>query len=196
MNLTAEQNNKLEQYVVILQKWQKTINLVSKSTIDDIWERHIEDSAQLSPLIKKNLNILDMGSGGGFPGMVLAIIRPDLNITLVESDSRKCAFLQSVSRETSTVVSIINERIETINLTSPPDIISARALSSIDNLLNYSWPHIKTNPALKCIFLKGEKADLEIEDAQKSFNFNYNTIRSVTNSQAKIIEITNVSRET
>ena len=124
----------LKHYYGLLLKWQKTINLVSPSTLDDAWNRHFEDSIQVVSYIPENMKILcDIGSGAGFPGLVIAIERPDIQVHLVESDSRKCAFMRTVSRETNlSNVTIHNDRIENVIGDIDADYVSARALASLN----------------------------------------------------------------
>ena len=112
--MSPEITEKLRKYESLLLKWQKTINLVSSSTLKDVWARHFEDSLQIIDLVPDTVKtVWDLGSGAGFPGLVLAIARPDLSVNLVESDVRKSAFLQNVSRETmSGNVYIRNGRLE------------------------------------------------------------------------------------
>src|SRR6478672_13817197 len=94
VDVSRETRDRLEALVLTLGRWQKAVNLVGKATLEDIWVRHILDSAQLVPLIpKKAQSLVDLGSGGGFPGLVLAALRPELNVTLIEADARKGAFL-------------------------------------------------------------------------------------------------------
>jgi len=103
----------LQTYQELLHKWQKRINLVSNNTIKDSWERHFEDSLQIIDLIPEmTKNLVDLGSGAGFPGLVIAIEKPEISVTLVESDQKKCSFLKTVSRETNTDVNVINDRIQ------------------------------------------------------------------------------------
>jgi 16S rRNA (guanine527-N7)-methyltransferase len=200
-SFSPEQTEKLERYLALLNKWQKTINLVSPKTLENAWQRHILDSAQLIPLIDTlhpsgPLKILDMGSGAGFPGLVLASLRSNWNISLIESDTRKCAFLQNVSRETSTPVTIINQRIEQLSPDQNPDIITARALASLTDLCAYTLPYFESNPTLTGFFLKGQQVESEISDCQKQFDFSYDLSPSQTDLEARIIKIGNVQRRT
>jgi 16S rRNA (guanine527-N7)-methyltransferase len=146
----------LRHYQALLVKWQEKINLVSPTTIQDSWKRHFEDSLQLLPLVPEGAKTLyDLGCGAGFPGLVLAMARPDLAVTLVESDAKKCAFLTAVSRETGVQVTIQNSRIEAATATlPPPDIITARALASLEKLFDLAHPWLASNPVL--IFPKGK----------------------------------------
>ncbi len=132
-DVSRETRHRLEVFVETLERWQKAINLVSRNTMDGVWKRHIVDSAQVVPLIPGTAETLaDLGSGGGFPGLVIAAMRPDLRVTLIESDARKAAFLGEVGRrmglENQPKIAI--SRIET----APPaaaDVVTARALAPL-----------------------------------------------------------------
>ena len=208
---SAEIMEKLKLYESLLHKWQKAINLVSPGTLDNTWNRHFEDSLQLLPVIlnageeskypsgttlsqegKNSLTLFDLGSGGGFPGMVLAMARPDINVHLIESDSKKCSFLKTVSRESLTPVTVHNARIESVETESVPDLITARALASLDKLLDWCLPWAKKNPDLIMVFLKGEKTAEEIAEAELKHSFDYKIYDSVTDSSGKIIVISNL----
>ena len=195
MNFSENTIEKLKIYENTLKKWQKKINLISPATVSDIWERHIMDSAQLYPLLsKQEQTILDLGSGAGFPGLVLAIIdkyeaKNKWNIHLVESDTRKCVFMQEVARLCQLNVFIHNCRIEDM----PPlqaDVITARALKETKTLLHYVQPFLK--PDTICLFLKGENADLELNWAANEYSFIVEKIPSLTQGSSilKIMEIT------
>lgn len=192
-DLTEEQGLKLQTYVELLRKWQKKINLVSNTTIKHAWERHIEDSLQLVPIIKENagdkrLKMMDMGCGAGFPGLVLAVL--DIaDISLVESDMRKCLFMKEVARQTETTVDVVNKRIEKAEL-SDMDLVSARALAALDMLCDYAHPFL--NDEGKCLFLKGEKADQEVSEARKKWQFDVKTYPSVTSNVAQILLLSNL----
>lgn len=190
VDVSRETKEKLYHYQSLLHKWQKAINLVSKSTLNASEKRHFLDSYQLLDYIVRDVNsLVDFGSGAGFPGLVLAICRPDLDVHLVESDQRKCTFLQTVSREThATNVTIHNQRIEEL-APFKVDLCTARALKELDQLLAFSKPFAPE----QCLFLKGETYALEVERArQAGWRFDLNTYQSVTNKQAKILELTNI----
>jgi len=136
------------------------------------------------------LNLFDIGSGAGFPGLVLAMLRPDLKVHLIESDHRKCTFLSTVSRETMTPAVIYNERIESLSTEIIPDIITARALAPLDKLLGYALPWAIKNPALILLLLKGEKAENEITTARQNFDFTLAECPSRTDKAARILRIT------
>ncbi|MCB9988011.1 MAG: 16S rRNA (guanine(527)-N(7))-methyltransferase RsmG [Rhodospirillales bacterium] len=211
MNVSRESLEKLKAYEALLHKWQKAVNLVSPNTLNEAWTRHFEDSLQLLPVIlsvseesknpsvaalshddKKPLTLFDLGSGAGFPGLVLAIARPDINVHLVESDSKKCSFLKTVSRESSTPVTVHTARIESVDSESVPDVITARALASLDKLLGWCAKWADENPDLTMIFLKGEKTQEEITEARLSYSFDCKIIDSKTDPSGKILVITNL----
>jgi len=195
-NVSRETLGRLDQYAALLEKWNPVINLVSKTTIETLWRRHFHDSAQIfqfHPL--KTSHWVDLGSGGGFPALVLAVFakerRPDDRFTLVESDVRKVAFLQTVIREAGLNAEVVADRIEK----TPPleaDILTARALSSLDNLLEYANHHLK--PCGTAIFPKGEKYKKEIDDAFAFWNFDVEEFTSKTNPNGAILKIGGISR--
>lgn len=183
----------LEQYILLLKKWQKAVNLVSNSTLDDIWMRHIVDSAQLYPLIPETARVLiDMGSGAGFPALVLAILNKVLNgnleqIILIESDIKKTLFLKEVIRTLNLSVEVINKRIETI-LDIQADVLTARALADFQTLLLLGKNFMKSDTV--CLFLKGETSEKEIKDCQIPCQIK--KIKSITNSNSSILITTEV----
>jgi 16S rRNA (guanine527-N7)-methyltransferase len=155
---------RLEGYAALLRKWQRAINLVGPRTLPDLWRRHIWDSAQLHPLIPPQARVLvDLGSGAGFPGLVLAILGvPEVH--LIESDQRKCAFLREVSRETGTPVTIHAERIEAVAPFSA-DVVTARALAPLDRLLDLAAPFLTAGGV--CLFPKGQDVEKELTSATR-----------------------------
>ncbi|PIB26571.1 16S rRNA (guanine(527)-N(7))-methyltransferase RsmG [Amylibacter kogurei] len=196
-NVSRETMEKLETYAALLEKWNPTINLVSKTTLDEKWQRHFLDSAQIWLHVPETTTSwVDIGSGAGFPGLVLAIIahekRPDLNITLVESDARKCAFLRNTARAVGVNVQILTQRIETIE-NQKFDVVSARALASISQLLTFCDKILASNG--NCLFLKGQGCDRELEEAQQSHSFTAETFQSVTQQEARIVKITGIAQK-
>lgn len=194
-NVSRETFARLETYVEILAQWNSKINLVSKTTIPDVWERHITDSAQLFSISPKFKSWVDMGSGGGFPGLVIAIYAaefcPEGHVTLIESDQRKCAFLRTVGRETGVDVTVISERIEM----APPqcaDVVSARALTSLEGLFGFSIRHL--DPRGKALFLKGARWNLELNDAKRLWRFRYGAHKSKTDPESVILEVGGIER--
>ncbi|MFB2533283.1 16S rRNA (guanine(527)-N(7))-methyltransferase RsmG [Paracoccus sp. p3-h83] len=156
-DVSRETTSRLEAYAALISRWTRAINLVSPSTVGDIWRRHIIDSAQLFPLIPKEANhLVDLGSGAGLPGLVLAILAqdhlPELKVTLVESDGRKATFMRTALRETQTAAQVLTARIESL----PPlraDVVTSRALAPLNRLVPLATPHLV--PGGRMIFLKG-----------------------------------------
>lgn len=193
--LSDEMFEGLTTYHNLLIKWQKAINLVSPKTVVEAWHRHMADSAQLARLMPKKGVYADLGCGAGFPGLVIAIMRPDLQVHLVESDERKGQFMRTVIREVGVRNAMVHmQRIEDVVAGGAfaPDFVSARALASLSALLDYCAPWAKDNPALKFYFLKGQKAGEEIGDARSSYSFRATTTPSVTDENAQIVLLKDV----
>ncbi|OFW87205.1 MAG: 16S rRNA (guanine(527)-N(7))-methyltransferase RsmG [Alphaproteobacteria bacterium RIFCSPHIGHO2_12_FULL_45_9] len=188
---------KLNKYHELLLKWSKVINLVAPSTLPDAKMRHFVDSTQIIPLIPADAKTLfDIGSGAGFPGMVLAIECPNLSVHLIESDTKKCSFLATISRETDTPVLIHNRRIESVDKLDgiKPDVITARALASLGELLALTEQWWSNNPQVTLIFPKGAKANEEIADAQKSYQFHVELVPSQTDKLAQILVLRDIKK--
>ena len=194
--VSRETREKLGLYQELLVKWSKKINLVSAISLGDASSRHFEDSLQLLELVRGTPRTwVDLGSGGGFPGLVVAILAqeklPDLKVTLVESDQRKCAFLRTVSRETSCPVEVLPGRIEAIPALDG-DILSARALADLPTLLRYAQRHMKSGGT--ALFPKGRSWQSELKEAEKAWSFDWQRHKSRTNPEAVILEIGAISR--
>ena len=190
-NVPRETIDKLHLYEATLTKWQKSINLVSNSTIQDVWTRHFLDSAQLTPLITSPESIiLDIGSGAGFPSMVLAIMGYS-HIHLVESDAKKCTFLREISRICSVKPTIHNKRIESIK-PFPCDVIISRACAPLETLISYALPFMTKNTY--CLFPKGQNYTKEIDDAKKNWEFTFTLTPSLSDASGNIIKITNITK--
>lgn len=188
----------LTTFAELLARWQKRINLVAPSTLDDIWHRHFADSAQLRELAPPNAATwLDLGSGAGFPGLVVAILyasrpEPRPRFHLVESDQRKCAFLSEVirqSRLTSAIsVDIVCARIETAATRVKlgiADVVSARALAPLERLLELASPYL--GPSSRGLFLKGRGVAGEVAAAARIFEFSHELVQSRTEAEAGIV---------
>lgn len=191
-DVSRETLARLESYAAVLATWNKRINLVSASTMTDLWRRHMLDCAQLYRYIPKEARILvDFGSGAGFPGLVLAILGvPDVH--LVESNQRKCAFLREAARVTQTRVTIHCARAEALT-PWPVDIVTARALSSLPLLLKYAQPFL--TPKTICLFPKGRDVEAELIETQKTWNITFEMLYSVTDTQGTILRLEAISRE-
>lgn len=196
ISVSRETSEKLEAYYALLLKWQPAINLVSPTTVPEAWIRHFADSAQVARYIpEKKLRLADLGSGAGFPGLVLAMMRPELDIHLIESDERKAEFLRTVSRETHTPVTVHADRLVRVMDEVSPDWVTARALADLRKLLIYIEPWAQKKADFTALLMKGAKADSEIQEAKKSFNFNVERFRSLTDGQAKILKITGIANK-
>ncbi|MDH5411490.1 MAG: 16S rRNA (guanine(527)-N(7))-methyltransferase RsmG, partial [Alphaproteobacteria bacterium] len=174
-DVSRETLARLKRYAEMLEKWNQRINLVGRGTVEDLWRRHMLDSAQLLPLIPPDTgSVADLGSGAGFPGLVLAICGVK-NVHLIEADRKKCAFLREVARETDTPVTIHNKRIEEIE-SFQADIVTSRALAPLPKLLDMAAPFTKKHSIL--LFLKGRSADGELTEAAKEWNMRVDQIPS------------------
>ena len=190
-DVSRETLARLERYADLLRKWNPRINLVGKSTLADLWRRHMLDSAQLFPLIPdKAKNIVDLGSGAGFPGMVLAIMGAT-GVHLIESDRRKCAFLGEVAREVGADVTIHAARIGEIDPFGA-SVITARALAPLEELLDMVEPFVEKHSIL--LFLKGRTAKEELTRAQKVWTMRVHEIPSQTDSEGTILSLETISR--
>ena len=189
--VSVETLERLQHYVDLLATWQRRINLVSASSLADVWRRHVLDSAQLHPLLPAGAGVvLDMGSGAGFPGMVLAILG-EHPVHLVESDARKCAFLGEVNRITGAGAVIHSCRVEDMAPLGA-DVVTARALAPLDRLLGYAQPFLNINA--NCLFLKGKKAKEELTESQKKWTMTITRIESVSHSSGTILKLGDIRR--
>ncbi len=163
LNVSRETLFKFEAYLTLLEKWQRRINLVANSTMANVWQRHILDSAQLVKFYPPNTKkILDVGSGAGFPGLVLAIMG-NVEVDLVESDQRKAIFLSTVIRSLRLPAKVHNQRIEALPNLSP-DVITARAVAPVSKLMKLIENQISLDTV--CLFLKGESVEGELTELQ------------------------------
>ena len=194
LSVSRETTERLNAYLDLLLKWTERINLVGRSTADDIWQRHFLDSAQLLTLAPEADTWLDLGSGGGFPGMVIAVLakelRPALHLTLVDSDQRKCAFLRTVARDLDIACTLHCARIENLQPTSA-SIISARALADLPTLLALAHRH--AHPDTTYLFPKGATWKNEVDNARKQWNFELEAITSQTQARSRILKINGVA---
>jgi 16S rRNA (guanine527-N7)-methyltransferase len=193
-HVSRETIDKLLTYEALLRQWQKTINLVGPSTLDVAWSRHFADSAQLLALVPPAAkHWLDLGSGAGFPGLVLAVMladRPGAKMTLIESDARKAAFLAEVARKTGAPVDIRPERIEkcaTQSKLGPVDVITARALAPLPRLLELAAPAFAAHTT--GLFLKGREAESEVDAAKERWAFDAELRPSLTDAGGRIVVI-------
>jgi len=189
---TLERLSRLESLLV---KWNPAINLVSRASLSTAWDRHILDSAQLFDLITDDArHWVDIGSGGGFPGLVIATLaadlRPNLAVTLIESDHRKCTFLRQAAAQIGITPTVLTTRIES----APPqdaDILSARALSALPNLLSHARRHLSTHGL--ALLPKGATWQEEVEQARNEWHFDLTVHPSRTDPNAVILAVKDLS---
>lgn len=195
LNLSDTGTEKMDAYVSLLEEWQSKMNLVSSSSLPDVWNRHVLDSGQLYKYIKdSDKTIFDFGSGAGFPALVLAIMDEGKNrkFHLVESDGKKCSFLETVIKECQLNAVVHNKRIEKISVPSA-DLITARALAALDKLLAYALPYMSEKT--RCLFLKGKKAPEEIKAAEKKWSFKKTIHLSLSGEEGRILELSEVKKK-
>jgi 16S rRNA (guanine527-N7)-methyltransferase len=189
----AALRSRLDIYAELLRKWQMKINLVGPATLPELWVRHFEDSLQLLPIAGAWTHWVDLGSGGGFPGLVIALASNGQGRTvhLVESDRRKAAFLREVSRETQTKVEIHIDRIESVlpKLVSRVhvDVVSARALAPMRDLIEYARPALEKGAV--GLFLKGKALPSELTKLAPGASLDLTLVDSRTDSNAKIVVV-------
>jgi 16S rRNA (guanine527-N7)-methyltransferase len=195
-DVSRETAGRLAEYAELLRAWNPKINLVSKQTLADLETRHFADSAQLLALAPPQAATwADLGSGGGFPGLVIAILaaeaRPALRITLVESDQRKAVFLRTVAQRTGIPTTVLADRIESI----PPlgtDVLSARALAPLATLLDYADRHLA--PSGTALFPKGANWRAEVDEALERWRFRCENLPSATSPDGAILRIGEIHR--
>lgn len=197
--VSRETAARLEAYVALIRRWQPAQNLVSSHTLDEIWRRHIADSAQLVALFPDAVSWIDIGSGAGLPGMVTAILladRPGARVACVESNQRKCAFLRAAIRETGAAAVVHEGRIESVlkQWREPADFISARALASFARLLDLTEP--LTARGVAAAFHKGEDFDAELAEASQSWALDLVKHKSLIDPTSSIIEVRHAERLT
>ena len=185
-NVSRETLDRLGRYVELLLSWQRAVNLVGPGTLNDVWSAHILDCAQLLPhLPPAARSLIDIGSGAGLPGLVLAIMGHP-GVHLVEKDGRKCEFLREAARITRTQVQIHNVRIEDMK-PFPVDVVTARACAPLDKLLRYSAPFLGKSGV--CVYLKGSRWESELTQAKKSWNIVCAAFRSTSSRHGSILRI-------
>jgi 16S rRNA (guanine527-N7)-methyltransferase len=189
--VSRETIERIEIYEALLLKWQKIKNLVAPSTLDQIWSRHFADSAQLVALAPEARKWVDLGSGGGFPGLVVAIQligQQGAEVHLVESDNRKCAFLREVARAVEAPAIVHHMRVEACyDEVGKVDIVTARALAPLQLLLDLSTPFIENGA--KCLFLKGQDVDAELTATTTYSRVEIQLIESKTDRSGRIVAV-------
>jgi 16S rRNA (guanine527-N7)-methyltransferase len=192
VGVSRETLSRLEACADLLIRWSARINLVGRDTLADLWRRHMLDSAQLRPLVPNIArNLTDLGSGAGFPGLVLAILGVP-GVELVEADSRRCAFLREAARITEATVTIRACRIEAVP-PHPVDVVTARACAPLDRLLDLARPFLA--PDTVCLFPKGERFEEELTLARKRWTMNVSVEPSLSDRRGVILRLQQVVRE-
>jgi len=196
--VSRETIGRLETLVALVRKWQPAENLVAPSTLPTIWRRHVADSAQLAALFPDVRRWLDLGSGAGFPGLVLACILAEVpggGVHLVESNARKCAFLRQAIRETESPATVHQGRIEDVleAWTAPVEMVTARALAPLGRLLDLSAPVLSRGA--RAAFLKGADFVREIDEATQSWELDLVKHQSRINEHGVILEIRRATRK-
>ena len=183
---------RLDAYADLLTRWSARINLVGRDTLIDLWRRHILDSAQLHRLIPSSArSLIDLGSGAGLPGLVLAILGVP-GIELVEADSRKAAFLREAARVAGAELTIRPCRIQAVT-THPVDVVTARACAPLDRLLELAAPFLA--PGTLCLFPKGERFNEELTLARKVWTMNVSVEQSLSDRRGVVLRLQQVTRE-
>lgn len=195
LDVSRETIDKLRAFEDLLRKWTRKINLVSQHTLDDLWERHILDSAQVYEIAPHFKRWVDLGSGGGLPGVIIAVIAaekaPDAKVHLIESDQRKCVFLRSALRELDVPGEVIAKRIDDVDPMAA-DIVTARALADLDQLLSFASRHMQSSGT--ALFPKGARWSEEDQSARSQWSYSCEPITSKTNPEAAILKIKDIVR--
>ena len=183
----------LKRFSTLLVKWNKRINLISKSTESDLWQRHFADSACLTTVVDPPKTWCDLGSGGGFPGLIVAILlkRNDTQLTLIEADTRKAAFLKEATRQLALNVTVLDQRIEAATPQNA-DVISARALAPLDQLLEFATLHGHSRSV--CLFPKGARVSEDLHTARSCWTFDHTIHPSASSAEGVILRISEIAR--
>jgi 16S rRNA (guanine527-N7)-methyltransferase len=190
LSVSRETLARLDDLVAVFLAWQRAINLVAPSTLPKLWTRHIADSFQLVRLAPAATSWVDMGSGGGFPGLVIACAladAPECVVHLIESNGKKAAFLQEATRRIVLPATVHHRRIEDFVASSPPavDVVTARALAPLSNLLNLAEPLLKRGA--QGLFPKGQDVEAELTEASRYWNIAVELVPSMTEPRGRIV---------
>src|ERR1700730_10075059 len=195
--VSRETEARLDRYVDLLLQWQAKSNLVASSTLPNLWTRHVADSLQLLKLAPSAKNWADLGSGGGFPGVVLACAlaeTPDAMVHLVDRNARKAGFLREALRVTSTAGMVhltdIGDNVDRI--TGPVDCVTARAVAPLHQLIGFVEPLVRVGA--KALFLKGQDVEAELTEATKYWNIKPQLHSSRTGGHGWIVELDQIER--
>jgi 16S rRNA (guanine527-N7)-methyltransferase len=197
LNVSRETVERLDALVAVLMKWQRSTNLVAPSTLGQVWTRHVADSLQLLKLASDARIWVDLGSGGGFPGLVLACALADqasAQVHLVESNAKKCAFLREAARLLAVPALVHSQRIEdfTRRFDTTADVVTARALAPLEQLLEYAAPMVKRGA--QGLFLKGQDVEAELTEASKYWSIEITLVPSITSAEGRIVVVRRAER--
>jgi 16S rRNA (guanine527-N7)-methyltransferase len=197
--VSRETLERLDRFVAVFLAWQQRMNLIASSTEPKLWTRHIADSLQLLALAPQARRWLDLGSGGGFPGVVVACALADMpgaRVHLVESSTKKAAFLREAVQATGAPAEVHAVRLEDFvkNLAVPVDVVTARALAPLAALLTATYPLLKIGTL--GLFPKGQDVDAELTEAAKCWSIQSSLVPSLTDPKAKIVCVTGVRPKT
>ncbi|WHA41299.1 16S rRNA (guanine(527)-N(7))-methyltransferase RsmG [Agrobacterium larrymoorei] len=196
-SVSRETQERLEHFVELFKKWNATTNLVAPSTLSDLWSRHVADSAQIFQLNPRPLTWADLGSGGGFPGVITAIFLAELGggwVHLVESNHKKAGFLRVALAETGARGSVHPIRIEGApDVVGRCDAVSARALADLDLLFQYIHPWAQLNSEMRAYLNKGRDYEAEIAKARGRWNFDLLKHQSAVEASSVVLEISNLA---
>lgn len=193
-DVSRETEDALRQFTGLLRKWTPKINLISAGTVETLWTRHLADSAQLWNLAPHQARWVDLGSGGGFPGLVIAVLGREyhgFSMTLVEADQRKSAFLRTAVRDLGLKVDVVSGRIDEIEPLNA-QVLTARALAPLPKLLSFADRHLLSNGV--ALFPKGAKADDEINEALEGWQFRCEKHASITDANSTILSVGEIAR--
>jgi 16S rRNA (guanine527-N7)-methyltransferase len=196
--VSRETLERLDRFVPLLLEWQRTVNLVAPSTVAHVWTRHIADSLQLIDLAPSARTWIDVGSGGGFPGLIIACAlasQPGMSIHLVEANARKAAFLREAQRLTGAPARVHARRMEDFarNFSGEADVICARAVAPLKSLLELTFPLLKKSHAVG-LFPKGKNAEDELREASNSWKMRATLVASRTDPAGRVIAIRDLER--
>ena len=189
LDVSRETRERLESYIVLLAKWNGVINLVGKLTLEDVWRRHVLDSAQLAPLIPPGAAVLDIGSGAGFPGLVLAILGH--NVVMVEQDQRKAAFLREAGRIAGCAVTVHAKPLSRVD-PYPAALITARAFAPLSVLLDMAAPFIADETV--ALLLKGRDVEHELTAAAARWTMQATQSPSLSDPSGIVLRLEAIQR--
>jgi 16S rRNA (guanine527-N7)-methyltransferase len=198
IQVSRETATRLDRLVDLVLQWQRTTNLIAPSTVPKLWTRHIADSLQLLALAPHARSWVDLGSGGGFPGLALACAladQPDGKVHLVESVGKKCAFLREAARVVGLPATVHCERIETFvqSFAERADVVTARALAPLSTLCSYMEPLLKRGA--QALLPKGQDVGAELTEAARYWNIVADLVPSRTDARARIVVIRTLERK-